>query len=64
MRNTTATDGEDKLPFDTSPFQSLNNATHFFYTVPDDLMNLNIVGGQCVSVSIRRISRFRNRVDR
>jgi|SRR5579862_1776497 hypothetical protein len=51
IRNTTATDGDDKLPFDTSPFQPLNASQYFFYTVPNDLMNLNIVDGQCVNGS-------------
>jgi len=52
IRNTTATDGEDKLPFDTSPFQGLNKSTYFFYTIPDDILGLNIVEGQCVNGSI------------
>jgi phosphatidate phosphatase APP1 len=45
IRNTSATDGEDHLPFDTSPFENLNRSMYFFYTVPDDLLGLDIVGG-------------------
>ena len=52
IRNTSATDGHDKLPFDTSPFQPLNASLYFFYTVPDDLLGLDVVGGQCVNKSV------------
>ncbi|BFZ61959.1 hypothetical protein YB2330_003037 [Saitoella coloradoensis] len=52
IRNTSATDGADELPFDTSGFANLSNSTYFFYTVPEDLYNLNISGGQCRNDSI------------
>ena len=31
IRNTSATDSEDKLPFDTSAFKNLPNSSYFFY---------------------------------
>lgn len=31
IRNTSATDPDDKIPYDTSPFQNISNSTYFFY---------------------------------
>ena len=31
IRNTSATDADDKIPYDTSPFQNVKNGTYFFY---------------------------------
>ncbi|KAI0086367.1 hypothetical protein BDY19DRAFT_894923 [Irpex rosettiformis] len=52
IRNTSSTDSDDKLPYDTSDFQKLDNSTYFFYRVAEDLANLDIVSGQCVNSSI------------
>ncbi|KAK9894313.1 hypothetical protein P389DRAFT_174366 [Cystobasidium minutum MCA 4210] len=52
IRNTSATDSDDKLPYDTSKFQSLNSSQYFFYTHPADLFGLDIANGQCVNQSI------------
>jgi len=52
IRNTTATDSDDKLPYDTSAFKNVNSSQYFFYTHPTDLLDLDIAGGQCVNQSI------------
>ncbi|RPD56367.1 hypothetical protein L226DRAFT_573965 [Lentinus tigrinus ALCF2SS1-7] len=52
IRNTSATDSDDKIPYDTSPFKNVKNGTYFFYRTAEDLMNLDIEGGQCVNSSI------------
>ena len=31
IRNTSATDADDKIPYDTSPFRNVKNGTYFFY---------------------------------
>jgi len=52
IRNTSATDSEDKIPYNTKNFQNLSSNQYFFYTTADDLMNLDIASGQCVNSSI------------
>jgi phosphatidate phosphatase APP1 len=52
IRNTSATDSDDKIPYDTSPFKNVNSSQYFFYRVPEDLYNLDISGGQCQNKSI------------
>ncbi|KAI0734103.1 hypothetical protein BC629DRAFT_1571182 [Irpex lacteus] len=52
IRNTSSTDSDDKLPYDTSDFEKLDNGTYFFYRVAEDLANLDIASGQCVNSSI------------
>ena len=37
LRNTSATDSEDKFPYDTSGFKSLNNNTYMFFNTPVSL---------------------------
>ena len=59
IRNTSATDSDDKLPYNTQPFQNVSNSSYFFYNDPQDLMNLNITAGQCVNQS----SQFRMHVE-
>ena len=34
IRNTSATDPDDKLPYNTQPFQNVTHGTYFFYTDP------------------------------
>ena len=34
IRNTSATDSDDKLPYNTQPFQNVTNGTYFFYNDP------------------------------
>jgi hypothetical protein len=52
LRNTSATDGSDFFPYDTSGFEGLNNQTYMFFKVPDDLMGLDIANGQCLNQTI------------
>ncbi|MCJ1255660.1 hypothetical protein MMC24_003477 [Lignoscripta atroalba] len=52
LRNTSATDSEDKFPYDTSGFKDLNQQMYMFFRVPDDLTNLDISNGQCYNASI------------
>lgn len=35
IRNTSATDSDDKIPFNTKDFQNVKNDTYFFYRVPE-----------------------------
>ena len=52
LRNTSATDPSDKFPYNTKGFKDLNTDKYMFFKVPDDLANLDIVGGQCRNASI------------
>ncbi|KAL7005300.1 hypothetical protein EMMF5_005137 [Cystobasidiomycetes sp. EMM_F5] len=52
IRNTSATDPSDKLPYDTKEFRNVNSSQYFFYVQPSDLLNLDIANGQCVNSSI------------
>ncbi|KAI0658783.1 hypothetical protein C8Q70DRAFT_990325 [Cubamyces menziesii] len=52
IRNTSATDPDDKIPYSTKEFKNLPNNTWFFYRTADDLYNLNITGGQCRNDSV------------
>jgi len=54
LRNTSATDSGNKFPYDTSGFKTLRSNTYMFFRVPDDLANLDIVGGQCLNKSIKQ----------
>lgn len=52
LRNTSATDSGDKFPYDTSGFKNLKQETYMFFRTPEDLMNLDIAGGQCYNRSV------------
>ncbi|KZV63638.1 hypothetical protein PENSPDRAFT_757820 [Peniophora sp. CONT] len=52
IRNTSATDSDDKLPFSTKEFQNVNSSQYFFYRTADDIVNLDVAGGQCVNSSV------------
>ncbi|GJE96402.1 Phosphatidate phosphatase APP1 family protein [Phanerochaete sordida] len=52
IRNTSATDADDKLPYSTGDFKDVRNGTYFFYRVPEDLFDLDVANGQCVNSSI------------
>ena len=58
IRNTSATDSSDKLPYDTSPFKNVTNGTYFFYNTADDLFNLNVTNGECVNASVPQNVQF------
>ncbi|KIW03064.1 uncharacterized protein PV09_05713 [Verruconis gallopava] len=52
LRNTSATDSGDKFPYDTSGFKGIPQNKYMFFKVPDDLKNLDVVGGQCWNQTI------------
>ncbi|KAI9683645.1 MAG: hypothetical protein M1829_004950 [Trizodia sp. TS-e1964] len=52
LRNTSATDSDDRFPYDTSGFKNLNQSQYMFFTVPDDLHGLDIARGQCYNTSV------------
>ncbi|KAH7115297.1 hypothetical protein B0J11DRAFT_540281 [Dendryphion nanum] len=52
LRNTSATDPENKFPYNTKGFEGLNNRSYMFFRVPDDLSGLDISNGQCLNQSI------------
>ncbi|KAI8960498.1 hypothetical protein F5Y11DRAFT_329777 [Daldinia sp. FL1419] len=47
LRNTTATDSLDLFPYDTSGFEGLDQKQYMFFVTPDDLRDVDIVGGNC-----------------
>lgn len=52
LRNTSSTDPGDKFPYNTEGFKNLNQESYMFFKVPDDLVGLDIVNGQCYNTSI------------
>ena len=47
LRNTTATDETDLFPYDTSGFEGIDERQYMFFVHPDDLRDVDIVGGNC-----------------
>ena len=54
LRNTSSTDPGDKFPYDTSGFKNLNQQRYMFFNVPDDLVGLDIAGGQCLNTTVKQ----------
>jgi phosphatidate phosphatase APP1 len=54
LRNTSATDSQNLFPYNTQGFEGLNQSSYMFFHVPDDLRNLDIVGGNCLNASIKQ----------
>ena len=52
LRNTSSTDPGDKFPYNTEGFKNLNQNSYMFFKVPEDLMGLDIVNGQCLNATI------------
>lgn len=52
LRNTTATDPEDKFPYDTSGFKGIPQKKYMFFVHSEDLTNLDIAAGECYNTSI------------
>lgn len=52
LRNTTATDSDDKLPYDTTGFKDIPQEKYLFFKVPDDLSGLDIENGHCSNSSV------------
>ncbi|KAK5169063.1 uncharacterized protein LTR77_006372 [Saxophila tyrrhenica] len=54
LRNTSATDPGDRFPYDTSGFENLKQEKYMFFTVPNDLTNLDVENGECYNKSIKQ----------
>jgi phosphatidate phosphatase APP1 len=54
LRNTTATDSDNRFPYDTSGFKDIPQNNYMFFKVPDDLSKLDISNGQCYNASIKQ----------
>ena len=52
IRNTSSTDSSDKIPYSTKEFQNVNSSQYFFYRTAEDIVNLDVAGGQCVNSSV------------
>ncbi|KAI1106454.1 hypothetical protein F4804DRAFT_30051 [Jackrogersella minutella] len=52
LRNTTATDSSDLFPYDTSGFKGIDQKQYMFFVTPDDLRNVDIIGGNCYNQSV------------
>ncbi|KAB5591555.1 Rhamnogalacturonate lyase [Ceratobasidium theobromae] len=52
MRNTSATDSGDFIPYDTSGFKDLDASTYMFFRTPDDITGLNFTRGDCRNSSV------------
>ncbi|THH28199.1 hypothetical protein EUX98_g5977 [Antrodiella citrinella] len=52
IRNTSATDSDDKIPYSMKAFQNISSSQYFFYRTPDDLMNIDVSSGNCVNQSV------------
>ncbi|GKT87204.1 actin patch protein 1 [Colletotrichum tofieldiae] len=52
LRNTSATDSGNLFPYNTEGFKDIPQNSYMFFTVPDDLTNLDIAGGQCYNATI------------
>ncbi|OAA66355.1 hypothetical protein LEL_10454 [Akanthomyces lecanii RCEF 1005] len=52
LRNTTATDSEDKLPYNTQGFKDIPQENFMFFNVPDDLTGLDIENGHCYNKTV------------
>ncbi|RYP44091.1 hypothetical protein DL768_009415 [Monosporascus sp. mg162] len=54
LRNTTATDDGDLLPYDTSGFEGLDQKRYMFFVRPDDLKGSDIIGGNCHNPAVKQ----------
>jgi hypothetical protein len=54
LRNTSNTDPSDKFPYNTTGFKDIPQNQCMFFTVPDDLKDLDVVNGQCYNSSIKQ----------
>ena len=52
LRNVSATDDENKFPYDTAGFKDIPQDNYMFFNVPDDLKKLDIANGQCYNASV------------
>lgn len=53
LRNTSATDPDNKFPYDTSGFKDLNQSSYMFFRTPEDLNGINLETG-CYNASVKQ----------
>lgn len=58
LRNTSATDANDRFPYDTSAFNGLNPASYMFFRRSDDLLGLDLGNGDCRNASVSQTVTF------
>ncbi|XWW94523.1 hypothetical protein V2A60_002466 [Cordyceps javanica] len=52
LRNTSATDPDDRLPYNTKGFKDIPPERYMFFNVADDLTGLDIENGHCLNASV------------
>jgi hypothetical protein len=53
MRNTSATDPQDRFPYNTKGFAGLKQEHYMFFNTPDDLHGLDFINGDCMNASVQ-----------
>ncbi|KAI5781501.1 hypothetical protein EDC01DRAFT_619731 [Geopyxis carbonaria] len=54
LRNTSATDPDNKLPYDTSGFKDLPKGSFMFFVTPEDLRGIDFNKGECQNVAVQQ----------
>lgn len=52
IRNISATEPDNFIPYNTKSFESLKSDTYMFFRTPDDIANLEFSNGDCVNPNI------------
>ncbi|OJD24144.1 hypothetical protein ACJ73_04495 [Blastomyces percursus] len=52
LRNTSASDNSNRVPYNTKWFQGIDQQMYMFFRVPDDLKGLAIEEGRCYNASV------------
>ncbi|KAG5297701.1 DUF2183 superfamily domain-containing protein [Histoplasma ohiense] len=52
LRNTSATDSTNRIPYNTKWFRGIDQQMYMFFRVPDDLKGLAIEDGRCYNASV------------
>ncbi|EEH40568.2 hypothetical protein PAAG_09021 [Paracoccidioides lutzii Pb01] len=52
LRNTSATDSANRVPYNTKGFKGMDQQMFMFFRVPDDLKGLDIENGNCYNESV------------
>ena len=47
IRNTSSTDSDDKIPYDTSSFKNIKNGTYFFYRTAEGMYRSHRLLSRC-----------------
>jgi len=54
IRNVSATEPENRLPYTVDGFRSVNRNSYMFFNTPQDLVGLNFYRGDCVNPNVRQ----------